>query len=111
LFALIAALALVAGPAVAQSPGNRPNIVVIMGDDIGWLNIGAYHQGMMAGRTPHLDKLAKAGMQFSTPNLRQVSACVDRSGPCIISTLCRLSLEICRSEPQNSSHLITIRTI
>jgi arylsulfatase A-like enzyme len=28
-----------------------------MGDDIGWLNIGAYHQGLMAGRTPNLDKM------------------------------------------------------
>ena len=45
--------------------GNRPNIVVIMGDDIGYWNIGAYHQGMMAGRTPSLDKLAAEGMRFT----------------------------------------------
>src|SRR5260370_36188934 len=38
-------------------PGQRPNIVVIMGDDIGMWNIGAYHRGMMAGRTPNLHKL------------------------------------------------------
>ena len=31
--------------------GKKPNIVVIMGDDIGMWNIGAYHRGMMAGRT------------------------------------------------------------
>src|SRR6185437_76642 len=42
--------------------GQRPNIVVIMGDDIGIWNIGAYHRGMMAGRTPNLDKLAAEGM-------------------------------------------------
>ena len=36
-----------------------------MGDDIGWFNIGAYHQGMMAGRTPNLDKLAAEGMRFT----------------------------------------------
>ena len=41
--------------------GKKPNIVVIMGDDVGWFNIGAYHHGMMAGRTPNLDKLAGAG--------------------------------------------------
>ena len=35
----------------------KPNIVVIMADDVGIWNIGAYHRGMMAGRTPHLDKL------------------------------------------------------
>src|SRR4051812_2276315 len=39
-------------PAKAQAqPTQRPNIVVIMGDDIGIWNIGAYHRGMMAGRT------------------------------------------------------------
>ena len=46
LLLLIAVLVLAAGPASAQ----KPNIVVIMGDDIGWFNIGAYHQGMMAGQ-------------------------------------------------------------
>src|SRR5258707_1136674 len=45
--------------------GQRPNIVVIMGDDIGMWNIGAYHRGMMAGRTPNLDKLAAQGMLFT----------------------------------------------
>ncbi len=44
---------------------RKPNIVVIMGDDIGYWNIGAYHQGMMAGRTPNLDKLAAEGMRFT----------------------------------------------
>lgn len=45
--------------------GKKPNIVFIMGDDIGMWNIGAYHRGMMAGRTPNLDKLAKEGMLFT----------------------------------------------
>src|SRR5271155_3881534 len=57
------ALALTASPASAQ--GKKPNIVVIMGDDIGIWNIGAYSRGMMAGRTPNLDKLAKQGMMFT----------------------------------------------
>ena len=43
----------------------RPNIVFIMGDDIGWFNIGAYHRGVMAGRTPHLDQLAAEGALFT----------------------------------------------
>ncbi|SDS84713.1 arylsulfatase [Bradyrhizobium canariense] len=54
--------------AQAQQPsptGRPPNIVVVMGDDIGWFNIGAYHQGIMAGRTPNLDKLAAEGMRFT----------------------------------------------
>ena len=75
---LVAASALsavgVASPAQAQqqsaapapaAAGQRPNIVVIMGDDTGIWNIGAYHRGMMAGRTPNLDKLAAEGMLFT----------------------------------------------
>src|SRR5262249_46683262 len=48
-----------------QAPGGKPNILVIMGDDIGWVNIGAYHQGIMSGKTPNLDKLAADGMRFT----------------------------------------------
>jgi len=36
-----------------------------MGDDIGWFNIGAYHRGIMSGKTPNLDKLAAQGMLFT----------------------------------------------
>jgi len=49
----------------AQATAKQPNIVVIMADDIGWSNIGAYNMGMMAGRTPNLDKMAKEGMIFT----------------------------------------------
>ncbi len=53
-------------PAQAQAAGaKQPNIVVIMGDDIGMWNIGAYHRGMMAGATPNIDKMAKEGMLFT----------------------------------------------
>jgi Sulfatase len=70
---LLAASALsatgLATTAQAQTPtapaGQRPNIVVIMGDDIGIWNLGAYHRGMMAGRTPNLDKIAAEGMLFT----------------------------------------------
>jgi arylsulfatase len=48
----------------AQS-GQQPNIIVIMGDDIGWSNIGVYNQGIMAGRTPNLDRMASEGMRFT----------------------------------------------
>jgi arylsulfatase len=55
--------------AVAQAqqaaPGGKPNILVIMGDDIGWFNVGAYHRGIMSGKTPNLDKLAAEGMLFT----------------------------------------------
>jgi arylsulfatase len=48
-----------------MSKQKQPNILFIMADDIGWFNIGAYHQGMMAGRTPNLDKMAAEGMRFT----------------------------------------------
>ncbi len=44
---------------------KKPNIVVIMGDDVGWYNLSCYHQGIMSGRTPNLDKLAAGGMRFT----------------------------------------------
>jgi arylsulfatase A-like enzyme len=61
---IIVGLAFIASLAFAAEQ-KKPNIVVIMGDDIGIWNIGAYHRGMMAGRTPNLDKLAKEGMLFT----------------------------------------------
>src|SRR5262244_2389629 len=62
LAAILGALAWAAGPAAAQ---QKPNIIMIMGDDIGWANIGAYNQGVMAMRTPNLDRLAAEGMRFT----------------------------------------------
>jgi arylsulfatase A-like enzyme len=63
---LIAAVFLVVLGLVASAPASaqakKPNILVIMGDDIGISNIGVYSHGMMAGKTPNLDKLAKEGM-------------------------------------------------
>jgi arylsulfatase A-like enzyme len=49
----------------AEAADGQPNIIVIMGDDIGWSNIGAYNQGVMSGRTPNLDQLAANGMRFT----------------------------------------------
>src|SRR5262249_54166603 len=54
-----------AGKAQPNAGGKKPNILVIMGDDVGWFNIGAYHRGMMSGKTPNLDKLASQGMLFT----------------------------------------------
>jgi hypothetical protein len=41
-----------------RTTGAATQHIVIMGDDVGWANIGVYNQGIMAGRTPNLDKLA-----------------------------------------------------
>jgi arylsulfatase len=60
---LVALLGLTANPATADD--KKPNILVIMGDDVGWFNVGAYHQGIMSGKTPNLDKLAAEGLRFT----------------------------------------------
>ena len=49
----------------ARYTGDKPNIVVIWGDDIGYWNISAYNQGMMGYRTPNIDRIAKEGAIFT----------------------------------------------
>jgi arylsulfatase A-like enzyme len=46
-------------------PGQRPNILVIFGDDIGQTNISAYSFGVMGYRTPNIDRIAREGMMFT----------------------------------------------
>src|SRR5262249_20187088 len=60
---LVAVMAL-SSPAAAQQQ-RAPNILVIMGDDIGWFKNCAYHRGIMSGKKPSLDKLASEGMLFT----------------------------------------------
>src|SRR5258706_15405070 len=59
---MLAAIAFAPGSA---SAADHPNIIVIMGDDVGWANIGVYNQGIMAGRTPNLDRVASEGMRVT----------------------------------------------
>ena len=47
-----------------QAAGDKPNILIIWGDDIGMWNISAYHRGMMGGSTPNIDRIAHEGMIF-----------------------------------------------
>ena len=54
-------------PSFAQDFGSsvKPNILVIMGDDIGYWNISAYNRGMMGYRTPNIDRIADEGGIFT----------------------------------------------
>ena len=58
----VVALAMLAVPAIAQ---EKPNIVIVWGDDIGYWNISAYNRGMMGYRTPNIDRIAKEGAIFT----------------------------------------------
>jgi arylsulfatase A-like enzyme len=62
---LMAAAALFSVVAPAQAADKKPNIVFIMGDDVGWFNIGPYNRGIMSGKTPNLDRLAREGVLFT----------------------------------------------
>ena len=61
-------------PAFAQQQ-QKPNILVIMADDIGYWNISAYNRGMMGYRTPNIDRIANEGA------IKRISARFAESGP------------------------------
>ena len=50
---------------LSVAAADKPNILVIWGDDIGWSNISAYHRGMLGGTTPNIDRIAKEGALFT----------------------------------------------
>lgn len=70
---LLALAAVGPSPVAAQEPkpaarptanADKPNILIIWGDDVGIWNISAYHRGMMGGETPNIDRIANEGMLF-----------------------------------------------
>ena len=54
----------VSTPATAQQPAQKPNILFIMGDDIGWMQPSIYHRGLMVGETPNIDRIGNEGAIF-----------------------------------------------
>jgi hypothetical protein len=76
-----------------------------MGDDVGWFNIGAYHRGIMSGKTPNLDKLAAEGMMF-TDYYAEASRCA-RACSCLS---CQAPFRICdRGRGRSASSCATSR--
>ena len=53
-----------AGVAAAQE-AKKPNILFIMGDDIGWMQPSIYHRGLMVGETPNIDRIGQQGAMFT----------------------------------------------
>ena len=51
--------------ALAQAPTDKPNILFIMGDDIGWMQPSIYHRGLMVGETPNIDRIGREGALFT----------------------------------------------
>jgi arylsulfatase A-like enzyme len=63
LFALAVVVTAASLPAAAQQQ-QKPNILFIMGDDIGWMQPSIYHRGLMVGETPNIDRIGNEGAIF-----------------------------------------------
>ena len=59
---LVMLMAVIVTPqqAFAQAQ-SKPNILFIMGDDIGWMQPSIYHRGLMVGETPNIDRIGNEG--------------------------------------------------
>ncbi len=44
---------------------KKPNILLILADDVGWFDVGAYHLGIMGAATPNIDRIAHAGVMLT----------------------------------------------
>jgi hypothetical protein len=64
------ALAVSATSAFVQA--KKPNILVIMGDDIGWFNASCYNSGIMGYQTPNVDRIAREGARLPTSTSSRV---------------------------------------
>jgi arylsulfatase len=63
---LVAAAALVSAVATGQAQDKKPNILFIMGDDIGWMQPSIYHRGLALGETPNIDRIGNEGAIMMT---------------------------------------------
>jgi arylsulfatase A-like enzyme len=63
--ALVAASGLACAQEASSGAAGKPNILIIMGDDIGWFNTSAYNSGMMGYQTPNIDSIARDGIRFT----------------------------------------------
>ena len=89
---IFAVFAVIAIAGMAQGQDKKPNILFIMGDDIGIMNVGAYHQGLMVGETPNIDRLAREGGRFM--DYYAMQSCT--SGRCASSRACIRSVSASR---------------
>ena len=67
----LAVWVLILGAQSAAAQNGKPNILVIWGDDVGVMNISAYHKGLMGGSTPNIDRIANEGAIFTDAYAQQ----------------------------------------
>src|SRR6187401_3835465 len=58
-------MCMVAAPLMGQA-AKKPNILFIMGDDIGWMQVGLYQRGLGLAETPNIDRIGNEGAMFTT---------------------------------------------
>src|SRR4249920_35384 len=63
--AFVAGIAFLAAFSALAQAQSKPNILFIMGDDIGWMQPSIYHRGLMVGETPNIDKIGHEGAMFT----------------------------------------------
>ena len=63
LLGVLASVIVASTPAAAQQ--QKPNILFIMADDIGLMQVGAYHRGWALGETPNIDRIGREGGTFT----------------------------------------------
>jgi arylsulfatase A-like enzyme len=66
LAAVVVSLTALGGATPTFAQEKKPNILFIMGDDIGWMQVGVYHRGIGIGETPNIDRIANEGGMFTT---------------------------------------------
>ena len=66
--------------ALSLAAAERPNVVFILADDLGWGDLGC--QGHPYAKTPNLDKLAAEGTRFTKFHATGVTCCPARTAPC-----------------------------
>jgi len=71
--AIYAVIVLTLLSTVPGRAANKPNILIIMGDNIGWMQVGVYHRGIGLGETPNINRIANESQQlrgiFSTAGM------------------------------------------
>jgi arylsulfatase len=61
----LSAIGILAAMSLSAYSQDKPNMLIIWGDDIGQSNISAYTMGLMGYRTPNIDRIAREGMIFT----------------------------------------------
>src|SRR5688500_10539282 len=56
---------------------EKPNVLLVLADDVGWFDVGAYHRGIMGAATPNIDRIAAEGVL--TDNYAQASCTAGRA--------------------------------